>query len=84
MENPRRAIVVLITDFFEGGAPKHLYGVTKDLVESGVTLLGLAALDSEATPYFDEVVAQRMVNLGAHVGAMTPGELAEWVAEKTQ
>jgi hypothetical protein len=27
-------------------------------------------------------VAERMAALGAHVGAMTPGELAEWVAQK--
>jgi hypothetical protein len=25
-----------------------------------------------------------MVNLGAEVGAMTPGELAAWVAEKVR
>jgi hypothetical protein len=45
-------------------------------------LLGLAALDSEANPNYDRQVAGNMVNLGAHVAAMTPGELAQWVAEK--
>jgi len=25
-----------------------------------------------------------MVNLGIHVAAMTPGELAEWVAQKVR
>jgi Mg-chelatase subunit ChlD len=84
VENPRRTIVVLITDFFEGGPPNDLYAVTKRLVESGVTLLGLAALDSDATPHFDRDVARRMATLGAHVGAMTPGELAAFVAEKVR
>jgi hypothetical protein len=30
------------------------------------------------------VIAQHMAGLGAHVGAMTPGELAEWVAQKVR
>jgi len=30
----------------------------------------------------DRALAERLVALGAHVGAMTPGELAEWVAQK--
>lgn len=84
VENPRRTIVVLITDFFEGGPPNALFAVTKRLVESGVTLLGLAALDAGATPQLDRDVARRMASLGAHVGAMTPGELAAFVAEKVR
>ncbi len=38
VNNPRQTIVVLITDFYEGGPIERLYGVTKSLVESGVTL----------------------------------------------
>ena len=82
VDNPRRTIVVLITDFYEGGPLKQLLAVTRQLVESGVTLLGLAALDERAQPNYDRQTAERMVALGAHVGAMTPGELAEWVAQK--
>lgn len=81
VENPRRTIVVLITDFYEGAPLGALLGATKRLVESGVHLLGLAALDPEAVPSYDKDIAQKMANLGAHIGAMTPGELAEWVAE---
>jgi hypothetical protein len=84
VDNPRRTIVVLITDFCEGGPVERLYGVTKALIESGVTLLGLAALDERAEPNYDRTTAEHMVRLGAHVGAMTPGELAEWVAAKVR
>ena len=84
IENPRRAIVVLITDFYEG-APVHLlFAACKRLIEQGTLLLGLAALDSEAYPCYDQGTASRIAGLGAHVGAMTPGELAEWVAERAQ
>lgn len=82
IENPGRTIVVLITDFYEGGPVGHLLAATKQLTESGVHLLGLAALDEQANPLFDRETAAKMAKLGAHVGAMTPGELAQFVAEK--
>jgi hypothetical protein len=84
VENPRRTIIVLITDFYEGAPIERLYAVTKSLLESGVTLLGLAALDERAEPTYDRGTAGQMAALGAHVGAMTPGELAEWVAAKVR
>ena len=82
VENPRRTIVVLISDFYEGAPRNRLIGATKKLVESGVTFLGLAALDGQAEPSFDRDLAGRLVNVGARVAAMTPGELAAWVAER--
>jgi Mg-chelatase subunit ChlD len=82
VDNPRRTILVLITDFGEGGPLGRLLSVTKQIVESGVTFLGLAALDERAEPAYDKTVADRMAALGTHIAAMTPGELAEWVAEK--
>ena len=82
VENPRRTIVVLISDFYEGGPQQNLVRATRKLVESGVTFLGLAALDAQAEPNYDRAMAQRLVGAGAHVAAMTPGELAAWVAQK--
>ena len=84
VENPRRTIVVLITDFFEGAPVERLYAVAKGLIDSGVTVLGLAALDERADPTYDRGIAEHLVTLGCHCGAMTPGELAEWVAKKVR
>jgi Mg-chelatase subunit ChlD len=84
IENPRRTIVLLITDFYEGGPINELFAVTRHICEAGSKLLGLAALDGTANPSYDQNTAQKMVNLGAEVGAMTPGELAAWVAEKVR
>lgn len=81
---PRRTIVVLISDFYEGAEERHLLQLSKTLVESGVILLGLAALDERAEPVYNRQLAQRLANVGAHMGAMTPGELAQWVAEKVK
>lgn len=84
VENPRRTIIVLITDFYEGVDASRLVTTTKRLCESGVNVLGLAALDSRAEPNYDKNLAQQLVNVGMHVAAMTPGELAEWVAKKVK
>ncbi|MEU8122269.1 VWA domain-containing protein [Spirillospora sp. NPDC049024] len=82
VENPRRSIVALITDFYEGGDQHRLVREVRRLVQQGTQVLGLAALDEEANPSYDRGTAQRLADEGAHVGAMTPGQLAEFVAER--
>jgi hypothetical protein len=58
--------------------------VVHQLVGQGTTVLGLAALDETANPAYDRDLAAKLVALGAHVGAMTPGKLAAWIAEKVK
>ncbi|MGJ7562542.1 VWA domain-containing protein [Variovorax sp. GB1R11] len=82
--NPARSIVVLVSDFYEGGSPHELVRRVKALVESGAKVLGLAALDAQAEPNYDREMAARLVREGAQIGAMTPGQLAGWLAEKVQ
>ncbi|MFE7424446.1 VWA domain-containing protein [Streptomyces sp. NPDC057545] len=82
VENPRRTIVALVTDFYEGGDAYRLVRSVRSLVEQGTTVLGLAALDEDAEPDYDRGTAARLAEAGAHVGAMTPGHLAEFVAER--
>lgn len=82
INNPRRSIVAVISDFYEGGDQVRLVEGVRALVQQGTVVLGLAALDEEAYPAYDRAMAQRLANVGAHVGAMTPGELAEFVAER--
>jgi hypothetical protein len=84
IEAPRRAIVVLITDFFEGASPYVLVSRVKALCEQGTFVLGLAALDEQANPSYDRDLSRQLVNVGAHVGAMTPGQLVDWIAEKVR
>ncbi|QXJ20342.1 VWA domain-containing protein [Actinomadura graeca] len=82
VDNPRRAIVAVVSDFFEGGDDHGLVREVRRLVEQGTQVLGLAALDEEANPSYDRAMAQRLADAGAHVGAMTPGRLAAFVAER--
>lgn len=78
---PRRAIVVVISDFFEGGDSHALRTAVKGMAESGVTVLALAALEADGRVSLDENEARALARCGAHVGAMTPDQLAAWVAE---
>ncbi|MDI7187738.1 VWA domain-containing protein [Leptospira santarosai] len=82
IDNPRRTIIVLISDFFEGGSISKLVSTTHRLAESGVKVLGLAALDETANPNYDRGTAEKLVKVGAEIAAMSPGELANWVSEK--
>ena len=79
---PRRAIVAIISDFYEGGDAHSLVRTVKGLVGQGTHVLCLAALDEEAEPQYDRDLGARLADAGAHVGAMTPGHLAAFVAEK--
>ncbi|RKS69146.1 VWA domain containing CoxE-like protein [Actinomadura pelletieri DSM 43383] len=82
VENPRRAIVAVVSDFYEGGDVHRLVEEVRRLVQQGTHVLGLAALDEDADPSYDRETARRLADVGAHVGAMTPGRLAGFVAER--
>lgn len=84
VRNPRRTIVVLISDFFEGGSTAELLASAGRLVDAGTVFLGLAALDERARPVYDRRIGQRLADLGAHVSAMTPDQLAEWLARRVR
>jgi hypothetical protein len=71
----------LVTDFCEGADPRELVAACKRLREGGVKLLGLAALDSQANPWYDEQIAGRLAAEGMEIAALTPLQLAQWLAE---
>jgi predicted metal-dependent peptidase len=77
---PRRTVLVLLTDFCEGADPRVLYAAAKRLREAGVKLLGLAALDAQANAMYDDKVAGTLASLGMEIAALTPLELAQWLA----
>lgn len=84
IEQPAKSVIILVSDFYEGGSSSLLTHQVKKCVQSGIKVLGLAALDSTATPCYDHDTARALVNVGAQIAAMTPGELASWLAENLQ
>ncbi len=79
---PRRTLLVLVSDFEEGGSREALLGEVRELAMSGVTPLGLAALDDLGEPRYATSIASRIVAAGMPVAALTPMELARWVGEQ--
>lgn len=81
---PRRTIFVLITDLFEGGSKRALERSLARMLEAGVKVLVLGALDSRGEVGLNKALARRLARLGAKVATMTPHDLAAWVAEVIQ
>ena len=81
IENPHRTMVILVTDLYEGYDYRSMYARAKSIIESGAKLIVLTALDLNAKAVYDKNAASSMACLGAEVGAMTPGGLAEWIGK---
>jgi len=81
---PKRTIFVLVTDFCEGADPRVLISSCKRLAEAGVKLIGLASLDNNANPWYDHKIAERLAQDGMEIAALTPCQLANWLAEVMQ
>lgn len=78
---PYRTMIVLVTDLCEGCGYDNMYRVSKGIIESGVRLVVLTALDMEANPDYDRNAAKTLAGMGAFVGAMTPEELVQFVSK---
>jgi len=82
IQNPSRTVLALISDFAEGAPPDRMLGAVKRMIESRVTTIGLAALDSEALPAYDEVNGGKLAALGMEITAATPKQFAQWLADR--
>jgi hypothetical protein len=81
---PERTMVVLVSDFEEGGPVGPLVAQVRELVTSGVTVLGCASLDDRGVARYSTSVAGALVSAGMPVAALSPTELARWVGEKVR
>lgn len=81
VSQPRRTVLVLVTDFCEGADPRVLVATCRRLSESGVKLVGLASLDQTAAAMYDHQMAERLASVGMEIAALTPLQLAQWLAE---
>jgi len=84
VEKPDRTIVVLVTDFYEGGSPTKLFASVKNLHESGVILLGLTAMSPQGEPDYSKNTARICVDLGMEVLSVSPGKLAVMISDIIQ
>ncbi|MFD4747186.1 DUF5682 family protein [Streptomyces rubiginosohelvolus] len=83
IEVPSRTLVVVISDFEEGGPLAGLLAEVRALVNTGCHVLGCASLDDAGRPRYSMGVAGQLVAAGMPVAALSPLELARWIGEKT-
>ncbi len=81
VREPARTIVVLITDFYEGGDERNLIRQVRALADAGVRQVGLGALGYDARPSYNKSTAGKCRKNGMDILACTPEKLAESMAE---
>jgi uncharacterized protein with von Willebrand factor type A (vWA) domain len=81
VREPARSMLVLITDFYEGRDDRDLIRQTRAMVDSGVRLIGLAALGYDARPQYNKTTAGKLRKAGMDLLVCTPEKLAECMAE---
>lgn len=79
---PSRTLVVVVSDFEEGGPLGGLLAEVRALAASGVHLMGCAALDDTGNPRYSVPVAKQLVTAGMPVAALSPLALARWVGDR--
>lgn len=77
---PTDTVMVLITDLYEGGNQEGMRKKAAELVNSGVNLVTLLALNDEGAPYFDHSNADYFATLGIPVFACTPDVFPDLMA----
>jgi uncharacterized protein with von Willebrand factor type A (vWA) domain len=82
MTVPSRTLVLLVSDFEEGGPVDALLAEVRALAESGAHPLGIAALDDRGQARYSKSVAEMVVDAGMPVAALTPLELARWIRDQ--
>lgn len=78
---PQKTIVVLVSDLYDGNDYRLMYRSCRDMIEAGSRVFVLPALDYAAEPCYDGRAAKQFSAMGAHVAAITPEELAEWIGK---
>lgn len=79
--DPRRALFVLISDWYVWGDRAECLALAKEMREAGTHCIGLSALDATCRPVFDERFARDLAGCGWFVAALTPRQLAAHVGE---
>lgn len=81
---PEKTTMVLITDLYEGGNEKQLIQRVAALVESGVNLITLLALNDDGAPSYDHQLAKTFSQLNIPVFACTPDLFPDLMASALQ
>lgn len=79
IETPAKTCVLCVTDLYEGAPESYLLNTARNIILSGAKLNFLTALDETANPAYDRNLGQKLADLGAFVGALTPEQLGDYI-----
>ena len=77
---PQDAVLVLVTDLYEGGDAREMRKKFVSLVNSGVQLIVLPALNDDGAPSYDKSHAEFLANIGVPTFACTPDKFPNLMA----
>jgi hypothetical protein len=77
---PDKTHLILITDLYEGGDTPAMLSRAKEIVDAGINLIVLLALNDDGKPSYDQNHAQFLANLGCAVFACTPDKFPDMMA----
>ena len=77
---PSDTVLVLVTDLCEGGNEREMRKKVISLVQSGVQLIVLLALNDDGAPFYDKENAQFLAELGVPAFACTPDKFPDLMA----
>ena len=77
---PQDTVLVLVTDLYEGGDPREMRKKFVSLVNSGVQLIVLPALNDGGAPSYDKNHAEFLANIGVPTFACTPDKFPDLMA----
>jgi len=80
IKKPKKAIMVIISDFYEGRPEYDLIKALRHILEGGTRILGIASLASNARPFYNRRLAKEINKLGIDVIASTPESFPEILA----
>ncbi len=80
IRRPEDTILVLISDLYEGAGSAEMIRRIGKLVQQGVQVIGLLALDDQGRPSFDGQNASALASLGVPTFACTPDQFPELMA----
>ena len=77
---PQDTVLVLVTDLYEGGDAREMRKKFVSLVNSGVQLIVLPALNDDGAPSYDKDHAEFLANIGVPTFACTPDKFPDLMA----
>lgn len=84
IDRPEDTILVLISDLYEGGSEQLCRQRIKELVQAGVQMIGLLALDNSGQPQYHRELAHFLAEQGVPCLACTPHWFPDLMAAALQ